>query len=135
MNSVRIITAFALAVLFFGIPDYTEAQALCRQLSGSIIIGQDNDSTALGQVSSRFRTDSIFNSNGRHGGRFSRVSVWNTNSPFGSRFSAYSAMNPNALKPPLIVKNGRVIGHLSVNSRLRGAVNPYTLKGECGEMP
>ncbi|MCC5933556.1 MAG: hypothetical protein LAT75_13285 [Candidatus Cyclonatronum sp.] len=103
------------------------------QLNGSEVTGQDDAETTLGRITNRFRTDSIFNSSGRHGSRFSRESVWNSNGTFGSRFSAYSAMNPNALKPPRIIKNGRVIGHLTVNSRITGAVNPYTLKGECEE--
>ena len=109
------------------------AQPVCWQLRGSEIVAQDKDQTRLGFISNQFRIDSVFNSNGTFGSQFRLNSVWNAHGQFGSRFSMYSAMNPNATKPPQIIKNGRVIGHLSTNRNIRGAVNPHVLRETCAE--
>ncbi|AXJ00317.1 hypothetical protein CYPRO_1047 [Cyclonatronum proteinivorum] len=116
-------------LLFFCV--HVEAQSLCWQVNGSIIVAQDDNQTALGHVVNRFRLNSVFNSSGTYGSRFRPDAIWNSNGRFGNRFSAYSAMNPNATKPPKLVKNERIIGYLTKNSRLRNAVDPDVLRATC----
>ena len=47
---------------------------------------------------------------------------------FGGEYSSHSPFNEYSSNPPLIVKNGRVIGRLTVNKYLAGAVDPNLLK-------
>ncbi len=76
-----------------------------------------------------FDSDSIFNDYGNHGSEYAADSVWNEYGTYGGEYSALSASNPYTSSPPLIVRGRRVIGRLTVNKYLPGAVNPYVLKG------
>src|SRR5438132_370128 len=95
--------------------DVAAQSELCPRLSGASIIAQDDESTFLGTISSKFQSNSIFNQFGTHGSQFSSESIWNEFSQYGSEFSSYSPFNRFSNTPPVIVKGGEVIAYLSVN--------------------
>ena len=88
---------------------------------GSKVYSDDDHLEYLGTITSPYGIDSIFNEYSVYGNEFSSECVWN-------EFSRYSSINEFNLNPPLIIKNRQVIGILTVNSYLPGAVNPYWLK-------
>lgn len=50
-----------------------------------------------------------------HGSATGALSVRHPNGKYGSVDGAFSAMSPNALTPPLIVRNGRILAALTNN--------------------
>jgi hypothetical protein len=84
-----------------------------------------SDGTYLGVVSSnRFAADSICNQFGNYGSQFSSTSVRNQFSLYGSPFSLTSAYNQFTVTPPVIVYLDSVVGYLTKNQFLPGAVDP-----------
>ena len=96
--------------------------------NGASVITDDGEQTFLGKIDSAAVSDSIFNEFGRYGSEFGAKSIWNEFGRYGSEFSTYSPFNEFTSSPPFIVKNGKVIGHLTVNDVLQGAVDPNWLK-------
>ena len=95
---------------------------------GASIIASDNENTYLGKIDNPYAMDSIFNSVGKYGSSVAMDSIWNSVGMFGSEVGMYSPFNSVSSSPPLIIKNGRVIGVLTVNEILDGAVDPNWLK-------
>lgn len=100
---------------------------------GAAVIGDDDDHTFLGTITNSFDSNSIFNTVGTHGSDVSSTSIWNDVCRFGGDVSPYSPFNEVALHPPIIIKDGQVIGKLTVNDYSLNAVNPYLLKALLGD--
>ena len=94
---------------------YSEVITLLR---GASIFAQDVDNTFLGTLTNELNLNSIFNEIGTYGSIISSNSIWNEIGKFGSDISAYSAFNDIASTPPMIVKNRKIIGYLTVNEIL-----------------
>ena len=101
---------------------------LQRELSGTQVFADDPDHTFLGTIEDEFAADSIFNQFGTHGSQFSAASIWNTFGQFGGQFSSTSAFNSFTSSPPLLIRDKRVIGRLTVNKLVLGAIDPNLLK-------
>lgn len=99
---------------------------ICAILAGSIVIA--NDGKFLGRITGKFDSESIFNQFGNFGSEFSSSSIWNNFSSYGGEFSQYSPFNQYSSTPPALVKNGELLGYLSVNKSLMHAVNPLIIK-------
>jgi hypothetical protein len=86
--------------------------------------------TYLGKLSSNvYDSDSIFNAYGIYGSKYSSTSIWNEYGIYGSKYSSTSAFNEYAIDPPKISdENGNIIGRLTTNSVITGAISPYGLK-------
>jgi hypothetical protein len=106
----------------------TGSQAACTALTGARVISEDGK--FLGNISSPFDSDSIFNNFGK-GSRFAAESIWNQFGEYGSKFAANSAMDPFSSTPPMIIKDGQVIGHLTKNKYAPGAIDPVVLGAVC----
>lgn len=104
-----------------------------RLLSGAKLISDEDEPAFLGRIGDAYESDSIFNEYGTHGSEYSSESIWNEYARYGGKFSLYSAFNDIAQHPPLIIKDGRVIGRLTVNDLLPGAINPWVLKAIFGD--
>lgn len=102
------------------------AQNLCVSVQGATVIADDG--SYLGKVENRYSADSIFNEYGTYGSRYSAESIWNTYGTYGSEYSTQSPFNRYTSTPPVLVKGGRVIGYLTVNNNIRGAINPHYLR-------
>jgi curved DNA-binding protein CbpA len=95
-------------------------------LEGATIRAQDG--TYLGLISSdSWRADSICNLGGAHGSEDSETSIRNTGGKYGSRHSGVSAFSPYASKPPVVERDGRVLGYLTLNPLKQPAINPNDL--------
>jgi hypothetical protein len=99
-----------------------------ERFDGASIIADDGEKTFLGKIDSSVAGDSIFNEVGRHGSEVSSQSIWNEVGRYGSEVARHSPFNAVTSSPPFIVKGGRVIGRLTVNDVLPGAVDPDWLK-------
>ncbi len=96
--------------------------------SGAKVVADDGKKTYLGQINDEFSADSIFNDYGTYGSKYSSESIQNDYGSFGGEYSTHSPFNKYTSTPPLIVKNGRVIGRLTVNKYVAGAVDPNWLR-------
>ena len=86
------------------------------------------DGQYLGKIESPYAIDSILNVDGLYGSEYSTTSIWNEYGMYGGEYSLYSPFNEYTSSPPYIMKDGKVIGLLTVNEYLAGAVNPWLLK-------
>lgn len=117
---------FLLFVCFVSV----EMSAQLYKLSGASIIAQDEKQTFLGTISNEFASNSIYNEFGNYGSEFSSSSIWNEFSTFGSEFSSLSPFNEYTSTPPMIVKDNTIIGYLTINGYINGAISPYLLKSK-----
>ena len=113
------------------VPAPAKAQDACSTLRNSVIIAQDSKNTFLGRITNQYDSESIFNEFGNYGSEFSSSSIWNQFSTFGSEFSNESPNNEFTSSPPMIIKEGRIIGYLSANKNIRGSISPSLLKALC----
>ena len=104
-----------------------DLNSLARQLEGASIVAQDDSNTFLGTITGSMDRESIFNQMGNHGSTMSRTSIWNTMGDFGNPMGRYSATNSMTDRPPMIIRNGQVIGFVSTNSMIRSRVSPGML--------
>lgn len=98
------------------------------RFNGASIIADDGEQTFLGKIETTFAINSIFNKVGHYGSEVGLKSIWNEVSRYGSEVAMHSPFNEITLSPPFIVKNGKVIGRLTVNDGLPGTVDPNWLK-------
>jgi hypothetical protein len=109
------------------------AEELCDVLNGAKIVAQDDDNTYLGRISNAYDGESIFNNYGTYGSKYSAESIWNKYGTFGSQYSSYSPFNKYSSEPPLLVKDGEVIGYLSANKSIESSIAPNLLRALCEE--
>ena len=107
------------------------ADDFCSALNGSVVISQDSNNTYLGEISNKYSDDSIFNEYGSYGSKYSPDSIWNEYSQAGSKYATESPFNKYSISPPMIIKNKKIIGYLSVNKNVSGAINPIVLRSMC----
>ena len=106
---------------------------LVIELRGAKLVAQDDQNTFLGTLESSYASNSIFNEYGSYGSEYSSKSIWNNYGTFGGEYSSYSPFNKFSSTPPMIIKNGRVIGYLTANKSMRGAINPGLIKAMSDE--
>lgn len=92
------------------------------------VISTERKPKYLGTISNEFDIDSIFNKYGRYGSRYGIDSIWNQYGLYGSEFSLHSPFNEFSIDAPIIVKDGKVVGRLTVNKSVSGAVDPSWLR-------
>ena len=106
-----------------------DTPALIKALQGASVVAQNEDKAFLGKFENRFSSSSIFNNYGSYGSTYSSTSIWNTFGTFGSKFSSYSPNYTFRGDPPMIVKNGTVLGFISVRGDQKRAIHPDRIKG------
>ncbi len=99
-----------------------------QKYQGAAIMSDERKSVYLGIIADEFDPESIFNEFGKYGAPFFKYSIWNEFGTYGAGFSNYSPSNPFATNPPLIVKDKRVIGKLTVIRTIPDAVDQNWLK-------
>jgi hypothetical protein len=102
----------------------------CYEIEGAKIIAEDG--TYLGSLDDSYKSDSIFNEYSDHGKTYSDNSLWNEYSDHGKTYSSNSAFNEYASEPPVLLKDGEVIGRLTVKEYTFDAINPTTVGKDCG---
>ncbi len=116
---------FDWAALNQGLPAAAEFE-YTQDLVGSKIVAEDD--TYLGKIINKYGSESIFNQYGSFGSKYSSTSIWNKYGIYGGSYSQFSPFNPYTSTPPAIYKNGTLIGYLTVNKYITGAINPWVLK-------
>ena len=131
MQSIKRAAAVAGLAMLYLAPLNANANNLCDVINGAVLVAQDNKGTFLGVIVNEFDSDSIFNEFGNHGSEFSAESIWNEFGSFGGEFSQHSPFNEFTNEPPMIIKNRKILGYLTVNEHINGSLNPFILKGTC----
>lgn len=98
-------------------------------LKGALVFAQDDEQTYLGKIDNKYNSESVFNKYGTYGNEYSSESIWNKYSEFGNKYNYLSPFNDYSSSPPRIIKNGKIIGYLTTNKFISGAISPYILKG------
>jgi len=124
--------AFFSALLFLPLGLFAADEG-CEPFRGALIIGQDADHTYLGKIANNSDGDSIFNDFSPYGDPLSPKSIWNEFSTFGNSFNGLSPFNESSATPPEIVKDGSMIGYLSMNKNVKNSISPNALKELCKE--
>ncbi len=101
------------------------AQDICEIIDGAKVIADDGE--YLGKICSAFDSESIINEFGTYGNEFNSNSIWNEFGTYGNEFSNLSPFNEFTNTPPMIIKNGNIIGYLTKNRGLKNAVDPHIL--------
>ena len=108
-----------------------QANEVCSIVSGAKLMAQDGENTYLGKITNSYTGDSIFNEYGKYGSQYSSISIWNEYATFGNEYSLYSPFNQYTSKPPMIIKNGNIVGYLSTNRTIRASISPNLLRALC----
>lgn len=98
----------------------------CSVLANTRIVAQDGK--FLGTISSEFDSTSVLNEFGTYGSEFSTNSIYNEFGKYGGEFSTNSPFNEFG-QGAMLMRNGQIVGRLSLNKFLAGAVNPHLIKG------
>jgi len=98
-------------------------------LKGASVFAQDDKQSYLGKIDNKYNSESIFNEYGTYGNEYSSKSIWNEYSKFGNEYNSLSPFNDYSSSPPMIIKNGKIIGYLTTNEFMQGGISPYILKG------
>jgi len=120
-----------LILLLFLFASSVQANEVCSIVSGAKLIAQDNENTYLGVISNSYASDSIFNEYGTYGSEYSSSSIWNEYATFGSEYSSYSPFNEYTSTPPMMIKEGKIIGYLSANKSIKSSISANLLKALC----
>ncbi len=123
----------SLALILILLPPCAYAEEVCDLVSGAVLIAQDDENTYLGKITNAYDSESIFNEYGKYGSEYNSASIWNQYATFGSEYSSYSPHNSYTSTPPMIIKNGRILGYLSANRNIESSISPNLLKALCKE--
>lgn len=104
----------------------SQAQSACEVIAGASLVA--NDGTFIGRFDSEYASDSLLNEYGNYGSKYSGTSIWNEYGQYGGEYSAQSPFNVYSSTPPMIIKDGQVIGYLTVNTAISNSLNPYVTK-------
>jgi hypothetical protein len=82
------------------------------------------DGTFLGVISKNgVDQNSISNVSGLFGSPYSATSIFNEYCPYGGQYGLMSPFNPYNVNPPKIVRNGNLIGHLTINEYILNKID------------
>ena len=123
---------FILLASFIVMPDgYGDLSGYeCYELDGAKIIAEDG--TYLGTLGDSYESDSIYNEYSDHGSTYDSESIWNEYSDYGSDYSSQSPFNDYASDPPVLLKEGEVVGKLTTDPYEYEGVDPRSVGKDCG---
>ena len=101
---------------------------LAQQLGAKIIA---EDGTFLGTLDDSYESDSIYNDYSEYGNDYNSDSIWNDYSDYGSDYSSQSPFNDYASDPPILLKDGEVVGKLTTDPYDYDAVDPRSVGKDC----
>ena len=118
------------AALLFSFNTWAVSSYECYELDGAKIIAEDG--TYLGTLGDSYESDSIYNEYSDHGSTYDSDSIWNEYSDYGSDYSSQSPFNDYASDPPVLLKDGEVVGKLTTDSYEYEGVDPRSVGKDCG---
>ena len=101
----------------------------CYELEGAKIIAEDG--TFLGTLDDHYDSESIYNDYSDHGSDYCSDCIWNEYSDYGSDYSSESPFNEYASDPPILIKDGEVVGTLTIDPYDYDGVDPRTVGKDC----
>ena len=101
----------------------------CYELEGAKIIAEDG--TFLGTLDYHYDSESIYNDYSDYGNDYSSDSIWNEYSDYGNHYSSESPFNDYASDPPILIKDGEVVGILTIKPYEYEGVDPRTAGKDC----
>jgi len=101
----------------------------CYELDGAKIIAEDG--TYLGTLGDSYESDSIYNEYSDHGSTYDSDSIWNEYSDYGDNYSSQSPFNDYASDPPVLLKDGEVVGKLTTDPYEYEGVDPRSVGEDC----
>ena len=101
----------------------------CYELDGAKIIAEDG--TFLGTLGDSYEPDSIYNEYSDHGSTYDSDSIWNEYSDYGNEYSSQSPFNDYASDPPVLLKDGEVVGKLTTDPWEYDGVDPRSVGEDC----
>jgi curved DNA-binding protein CbpA len=102
------------------------ASPLLQSLEGATLRAEDG--TYLGLITAdRSHPESIANAGGAHGSEESDASIRNPFGKYGSPYGAASPFNRYSRRPPVVERNGRVLGYLTTNPFKQPSFDPHDL--------
>ena len=101
----------------------------CSEIEGAKIIADDG--TFLGTLDNHYQSDSIFNSYSDHGSTYSQESIWNEYSDYGNDYSQESPFNEYGSNSPVLLKDDKVVGRLTIKSYESDGIDPRTVGRDC----
>jgi hypothetical protein len=122
----RLLGRLATLPFFFVFSTLSYGQSMCQTIAGATLVAQDGQ--YLGRISNRYDSESVLNEYGEYGSKYSATSIWNEYGMYGGKYSSSSPFNQFTSSPPVVVRDGKPIAYLTVNSTLSGALTPYVLK-------
>ncbi len=102
----------------------------CYELEGAKIVAEDG--TFLGTLDDSYSSDSIYNSFSDYSSSYSSNSIWCDYCEYGNSYSSMSPFNDYASSPPVLLKDGKIVGILTIKPYEIDAVNPYSVGKDCG---
>jgi len=113
-------------ILVLAIPALADTPGIRGPL---VLIADDANHTYLGQLTANeYAKDSVFNEYGTYGSEYAINSTTNVYGLYGGKYSIYSPFNEFTISPPIIVDaDGDIVGRLSANKAVVGAVSPYSI--------
>ena len=102
----------------------------CYKFEGAKIIGEDG--TFLGSLESGYNSDSIYNSYGDYGSSYCTDCIWNEYSDWGNTYSSTSPFNEDASDPPVLLKDGEIVGLFTTKEYISDGINPDSVGRICG---
>ena len=100
----------------------------CNEIEGAKIIAEDG--TYLGTMGDSYNSDSIYNDYSSYGNEYGDT-IWNEYSEYGNEYSTQSPFNDHASDPPVLLKDGEVVGKLSTDEYDYDAIDPNTAARDC----
>lgn len=101
----------------------------CEAFDQARVVSHEGD--FLGILAGQDEATSIYNTHGAYGSRYSGTSIWNPTSNFGGPYANQSAFNDSTSTPPMLLKDGKIVGRLTKNKYVAGGVDPVALKLTC----
>ena len=116
--------------LLFSLNGWAVSSYECYELDGAKIIAEDG--TYLGTLGDSYEPDSIYNEYSDYGSTYDSESIWNEYSDYGSDYSSQSPFNDYASDPPVLLKEGEVVGKLTTDPYKYEGVDPRSVGEDCG---
>ena len=116
--------------LLFSLNVWAVSSYECYELDGAKIIAEDG--TYLGTLDDSYKPDSIYNEFSDYGSTYDSESIWNEYSDYGSDYSSQSPFNDYASDPPVLLKEGEVVGKLTTDPYKYEGVDPRSVGKDCG---
>jgi hypothetical protein len=116
-------------IISYSFSSFATSSYECYELEGSKVIAEDG--TYLGIIGESYESDSIYNDYSDYGNDYGDT-IWNDYSDYGNDYSSQSPFNDYASDPPILLKDGEVVGKLTTDPYDYNGFDPRIIGDDCG---